>query len=237
MMLVQDVSADLLMVRGIDLSILKQESVVGGEGEGAVVVGLVGGGGSGVMLSEEGVPGSIANLSPDEGVGLGTKSAGVVVDSEVVLGKDFRPTGLVAAELLGHGEVLQVVVVRVDLDVMRGALEVELRGDHRAGVESNGLELVTARVLLQEYTGNGIVGGVAFEDDGERGVEVAEDGGGGEGFLEESEYTLALAVSVPSGVLPCKPVEGFGDPRVVIYELAVEIGKTKERLHLFYALG
>ncbi|KAG6867762.1 hypothetical protein C0993_011451 [Termitomyces sp. T159_Od127] len=113
-----------------------------------------------------------------------------------------------------------VVVVRVDLDAMRGALKVgppllegfdngeellvvdvvvELHGDHQAGVESNGPELVIAGVLLQEYTGNGVVGGVAFEDNGERGVEVAEDGGRGEGFLEEGEYTLAPAVPVPRG--------------------------------------
>ncbi|KAG6899919.1 hypothetical protein C0993_005309 [Termitomyces sp. T159_Od127] len=151
---------------GIDSSILEQESVIRREGEGAVVVGLVSGGGSGVMLGKEDVPGGVANLvqdtffihnqhgmkvfgwdyysmvkrialclkqllgvhvwSPGEGVGLGTKLAGAVVDGEVVLGKDFGPTGLAAAELLGHGEVLQVVVVQVDLDVMRSALEVGL---------------------------------------------------------------------------------------------------------------
>ncbi|KAG6876611.1 hypothetical protein C0993_001926 [Termitomyces sp. T159_Od127] len=42
--------------------------------------------------------------------------------------------------------------------------------------------------------------------------------------------------STLKGVLSCEPVEGFGDPRVVINELAVEIGKTKEGLHLFYTL-
>ncbi|KAG6876697.1 hypothetical protein C0993_001034 [Termitomyces sp. T159_Od127] len=79
--------------------------------------------------------------------------------------------------------------------------------------------------------------GVALKDDGEGGVEVVEDGSGGEGFLEEGEYTLAPAVPVPRGVLPCEPVEGFGDLGVVINELAVEIGKTKEGLHLVYTLG
>ncbi|KAG6899368.1 hypothetical protein C0993_010854 [Termitomyces sp. T159_Od127] len=184
--------------------------------------------------------------SLDEGVGLGTKSARAVVD------------GLAAAELLGHSEVLQVVVVQVDLDPMQGALKVgllllegfdngeellvvnvvvELHRDHQAGVESNGLELITAGVLLQKYTSDGIVEGITFEDNGEGGVEVVKDGGRGEGFFEEGEYTLALAVPVPRGVLPCEPVEGFGDPKVVINELAVEIGKTKEELHLFYTLG
>ncbi|KAG6884118.1 hypothetical protein C0993_001306 [Termitomyces sp. T159_Od127] len=73
---------------------------------------------------------------------------------------------------------------------------VELHGDHQAGVEGNELELVTARVHLQEYTGDGVVEGVAFEDNGEGGVKVVEDGGGGEGFLKEGEYALALAVPV-----------------------------------------
>ncbi|KAG6899325.1 hypothetical protein C0993_011202 [Termitomyces sp. T159_Od127] len=286
------------MVQGIDLSIPEQESIVRGESEGVVVVGLVGRGGSGVMLNKEGVLGGIADLvqdtffvynqhnmkvfgwdyhsmvkrvalclkqflgvhvqSPGEGVRLGTKLARAVVDGEVVLGKDFGPAGLAAAELLGFGEVLQVVVVQVDLDAVQSALEVgllllegfdngkellvidvvvELCGNHRVGVESNRPELVTAGVLLREYTSNGVVRGVTFEDNGERGVKVVEDGGGGEGLLEEGEYALPPAVPVPWGVLPCEPVEGFGDSGVVINEPAVEIGETKERLHLFYALG
>ncbi|KAG6858359.1 hypothetical protein C0993_005918, partial [Termitomyces sp. T159_Od127] len=55
---------------------------------------------------------------------------------------------------------------------------VELHRDHGVGVESNGPELVTAGALLREYTSDGVVEGVAFEDDEERGVEVAEDRGG-----------------------------------------------------------
>ncbi|KAG6867264.1 hypothetical protein C0993_005123, partial [Termitomyces sp. T159_Od127] len=78
---------------------------------------------------------------------------------------------------------------------------------------------------------------VTLEDDGEGRVEVVEDGGGGEGFLEEGEYTLAPAVPVPWGVLPHEPVEEFGDPGVVINELAVEISKIKEGLHFFYTPG
>ncbi|KAG6875453.1 hypothetical protein C0993_009193, partial [Termitomyces sp. T159_Od127] len=97
-------------------------------------------------------------------------------------------------------------------------------------------ELVTTGVHLQEYTGDGIVGGVAFKNNEERGVKVAKDGAGGEGFLEEGEYTLAFAVPVPWGVLSCEPVEGFGDPRVIINGLAVKVGKTKKGLHLFYLL-
>ncbi|KAG6876792.1 hypothetical protein C0993_000407 [Termitomyces sp. T159_Od127] len=68
-------------------------------------------------------------------------------------------------------------------------------------------------------------------------VEVAEDAGRGEGFFEEGEYALALAVPVPWGVLSRPPVEGFSDPGVIINEPAVEVGETKEGLHLFHTPG
>ncbi|KAG6883851.1 hypothetical protein C0993_003345, partial [Termitomyces sp. T159_Od127] len=61
-MLAEDVQADLLVVQSIDLSIPEKELVVRKEGEGAVVVGIVSGGVLGVVLSEEGVLGGIANL-------------------------------------------------------------------------------------------------------------------------------------------------------------------------------
>ncbi|KAG6882681.1 hypothetical protein C0993_009598, partial [Termitomyces sp. T159_Od127] len=104
-------------------------------------------------------------------------------------------------------------------------------------VEGNKPELVTARVHLQEYISNGVVGGIAFENNRKGGVKVVEDGGGGEGFFEEGKYALALAVPVPWSVLSHEPVEGFGDLGVIINEPAVEVGETKEGLHLFYTLG
>ncbi|KAG6894640.1 hypothetical protein C0993_011081 [Termitomyces sp. T159_Od127] len=47
---------------GIDSSVLEKELVRGGEGERVVIVGIVCGGVLRVMLSEEGVPGGIADL-------------------------------------------------------------------------------------------------------------------------------------------------------------------------------
>ncbi|KAG6875724.1 hypothetical protein C0993_007793 [Termitomyces sp. T159_Od127] len=90
---------------------------------------------------------------------------------------------------------------------------------------------------LREYTGNGIVRGVAFKYDGKGGVEVVEDGDGGKGFFEEGEDTSSFFVPVPWGVLSCETVEEFGDLRVVIKELAIEVGKTKKKLHTFYVPG
>ncbi|KAG6876539.1 hypothetical protein C0993_002376 [Termitomyces sp. T159_Od127] len=77
-----------------------------------------------------------------------------------------------------------------------------------------------------------MVRSVAFKYNGKGGVEVAEDGGRGKGFFEEGEDTLAFAVSVPWGILPHETVEEFGDLRVVMKELSVEVGKTKKGLHL-----
>ncbi|KAG6867219.1 hypothetical protein C0993_005547 [Termitomyces sp. T159_Od127] len=114
---------------------------------------------------------------------------------------------------------------------------IELHGDHRVGVEGDEPELTTTGVHLQEYTGDGVVGGVTFENNREGGIKVVEDGGRGEGFFEEGEYALALAVTVPQGILSHELVEGFSDPGVIINEPAVEVGKTKEGLHLSYAPG
>ncbi|KAG6882495.1 hypothetical protein C0993_010335 [Termitomyces sp. T159_Od127] len=60
--LAEDVQADLLVVQGIDLSISDKELVVGGEGERAIVVGIVCRSVPGVVLSEEGAPRSVVNL-------------------------------------------------------------------------------------------------------------------------------------------------------------------------------
>ena len=46
-----------------------------------------------------------------ESVGFGSKLPWVVLDCEVILGEGLRLSGLPAAELFGHGEVLEIVVV------------------------------------------------------------------------------------------------------------------------------
>ena len=60
---------------------------------------------------------------------------------------------------------------------------------------------------------------------------MLEDGGRGEGGLEEFKHTLAFAIPVPWSVLPDEPVRVFCDARVVVNELVVEIGKTQEGLY------
>ncbi|KAG6881937.1 hypothetical protein C0992_013101, partial [Termitomyces sp. T32_za158] len=59
--------------------------------------------------------------SPGQGVRLCSKSSWAVVDGEIVLGENLGPTSLATAELFSRGEVLEVVVVRVDLDTMPGS--------------------------------------------------------------------------------------------------------------------
>ncbi|KAG6898941.1 hypothetical protein C0993_002468 [Termitomyces sp. T159_Od127] len=60
--LAEDVQADLLVIWSIDLSILEKELVIEGEGEKTVIVGIICGGVSGIVLSEEGVPGGVVDL-------------------------------------------------------------------------------------------------------------------------------------------------------------------------------
>ncbi|KAG6892358.1 hypothetical protein C0992_000795 [Termitomyces sp. T32_za158] len=97
--------------------------------------------------------------SPGQGVRFCSESSRAVVDGEVVFGENFGPTGLATAELFSCGKVLEVVVVRVDLNTVPGSLEVgtpllesfdngkeflivdvvvEFGVNHRPGVEGDG---------------------------------------------------------------------------------------------------
>ncbi|KAG6881203.1 hypothetical protein C0992_001586, partial [Termitomyces sp. T32_za158] len=83
-----------------------------------------------------------------------------------------------------------------------------------------------AGVHLGEYAGDGVVGGIAFEHNGEFRIEVPQDRGSSEGFFEEFEDALALTVPVPCNLLPGEASQGFRDAGVVVDESPVEIGKA-----------
>ncbi|KAG5348403.1 hypothetical protein C0989_010601 [Termitomyces sp. Mn162] len=171
------------------------------------------------------------------------------MDGEVILQEGFRPLSLVVAELFCGCEVLQIVVVGVNLNAVWESLKVgpplmegfddheeflvvdvivELHRDHQMGVEGDGAEILPSGVRLGEYSGHGVVGGIAFEYNWQGGVKMAEDQDGGEGLLEEEEYTLALAVPIPRGVLSHESVERFGDSRVVVDESAIKVSEPQE---------
>ncbi|KAH0588604.1 hypothetical protein H2248_004431 [Termitomyces sp. 'cryptogamus'] len=69
------------------------------------------------------------------------------------------------------------------------------------GVEGKRAQVLASGIQLGEYSGDGIVRGIAFEHNWQGGVKMAEDWSGGEGLLEKEEYTLAFAVPIPRGVL------------------------------------
>ncbi|KAG6894049.1 hypothetical protein C0992_007693, partial [Termitomyces sp. T32_za158] len=174
----EDVEVNLSVVGGVDAAIPEKQLLVVREGEGLIrgIVRVVTPGVvlfeycvemfqgdnhamvESVMLGFEGLLG-IDVGSPGQGIRLGSKSSQAVVDGEIVFRADLGATGLATAELFSHGEVLEVVVVRVDLDMMPGSFEVgapllkgfnngeellvvdvivEFCTDHRPGVEGNG---------------------------------------------------------------------------------------------------
>ncbi|KAG5335312.1 hypothetical protein C0989_001470 [Termitomyces sp. Mn162] len=61
---------------------------------------------------------------------------------------------------------------------------------------------------------------------------MVEDWSGGEGLLQEEEYTLALAVAIPRGVFLHESVEGFGDSGVVVDESVIKVSKPQKGLYL-----
>ena len=58
-----------------------------------------------------------------ERVGLGAQFSGAEADNEVELREILGPAGLSAVELLLFREILEVLVIREDLDGVRGAEE------------------------------------------------------------------------------------------------------------------
>ncbi|KAG6879020.1 hypothetical protein C0992_005847, partial [Termitomyces sp. T32_za158] len=249
----EDIKANLSMVWGVDAAVPKKHLLIVKECERLVrrIVGVVApevvlfehsvemfGGNNhsiveGVMLGLKSLLG--VNIeSPGQGIRLGSQSSWAVVDGEVC------------------GEVLEVVVVRVNLDSVPGSFEVGvplLKGfdnckeflvidvvvefciDHRLDVEGNRAEgTVIVRVHLQEYTSDGVVRGIAFKHNGEFWVEMLEDRSSGEGLLEELKDTLALTVPAPQGLFPGEVVQGFCNAGVVINESLVKVGKTQEGL-------
>ena len=61
-----------------------------------------------------------------EYIGFSSESSRAVVDGEVVFGEDLQPSSLVATELLRGSEVLEVVVIRIDLNAMWSPFKIGL---------------------------------------------------------------------------------------------------------------
>lgn len=57
-------------------------------------------------------------------IGLHTKSSWLVVNNKVVFEQGFKLSSLSLAKLLYDGEVLEIVVIRVDLNAMLGSFKI-----------------------------------------------------------------------------------------------------------------
>ncbi|KAH0580128.1 hypothetical protein H2248_002934 [Termitomyces sp. 'cryptogamus'] len=101
----------------------------------------------GVLFSFKGLPGvHIGSL--DEGNGFCSKMHRAAADDEVILEEGFGPPSLAAAELLCYSDVLQVVVVRVDLDLVLCTLEICV-----PLLESLNMEFLVVDIIV-EFWGN-----------------------------------------------------------------------------------
>ena len=103
---------------------------------------------------------------------------------------------------------------------------VELRGEHRPRVVRDRVKIVVAGCHLRQDGGDRVVRPVGLNDNGVRGVEVREDGSGGERVLQRFEGRLALWTPNEGGVFPRESVHRRDDVRVVCYKPPVEVSKA-----------
>src|SRR6266581_9320175 len=113
---------------------------------------------------------------------------------------------------------------------------VQLRHRKCMGAECDGVDLII-------FTMNGddardrIVGSVHFNYDWGIGYPVSEDGGGGEGFLEQVESGVAVVSERPWYTLPGEAGQRNHDVGVLIDESPVEICESKEGLNVLDLTG
>src|SRR6266581_9662459 len=104
------------------------------------------------------------------------------------------------------------------------------------GVEHNGVDLVIF-TMDGDDAGDRIVGSVRFNYDWGVGYPVSEDGGGGEGFLEQIESGVAVISERPWYTLPGEVGQRNHDVGVLINESPVEVCESKEGLNVLDLMG
>jgi hypothetical protein len=130
-------------------------------------------------------------------------SSGLVLDGEVVLGKEVEPVDLAVGEAGLRLDVADGPVVTVDSEVLAKVVAPDLEGleggeklqvvggvSRLGGSELGGMvgdDALCVAFALGEYGAGGVVGGVGMDKEGLREVGRGEDGSGGEGGLEIKE--------------------------------------------------
>ena len=113
---------------------------------------------------------------------------------------------------------------------------VQLGGSERSRIESNRADF-TIGTRGGKDTGNCVVGGVGFDDEGRIGLIMGKDGSCHEGYFEGIERMPTLLGKVPRGVLSGEPSEGDHDVGVIINKLTVEVGEAQKGLDILYLSG
>src|SRR6266700_3626967 len=85
--------------------------------------------------------------------------------------------------------------------------------------------------------GDRIVGSICFNYDWGIGYPVSEDGGGGEGFLEQVESGAAVVSERPRYTLPGEAGQRNHNVGVLIDESPVEVCESKEGLNVLDLTG
>lgn len=169
-------------------------------------------------------------------------------EAEVEIGKEHRPASLATIEYLRRHEIFEVFVVCDDGDGMWGPEKpgtmftkafddaeeflvmnfiVDFGRGKLAGVEGDRMEIAILIGLLKN-TGESEIGSVGGKGTGSGGIEVVENGEGGEATLEGFEGVASGLVENERSVFACEESERSCDGRIVVDEAAVEVGETEE---------
>src|SRR6516165_8189134 len=193
-------------------------------------------------------------MASRHGIRLAHGVAGPVDDVEVVVAKQLRPPRLSPVENLGRGEILEILVVRVNREGVGSTLQirapflesdddgehllvvdlvVQLGGRELARIERNGMENVVA-VRLGENGCDGKVRSVGLHRRGAVRLEVSEDGRCGEGGLQLAESLAGRVVEDEAVALLEESRERRDDVGVALDEAAVEVGEAEENLEVVH---
>src|SRR6201981_3166475 len=131
------------------------------------------------------------------------------------------------AESLEDGEELLIM-----------GIVIEFRSGQHPRIERDQTNL-TILTTNGNDTGNGVVRGIDFHNDGVVRQPMSQNGGGSEGIFEALESNVTVIREGPRDSLPGKAGKGNHNLGVLMDEAAVEVRKTEEGLHVldFTRLG
>lgn len=191
--------------------------------------------------------------SSSQGIRLGAKPSRAETDDEVELGEKLQPASLPVSQEFRGGKVLEVLVVSDNANWNHRAFEIMVPGvegfkdgqqflvmdivvEFRSS-ESVGVEHHWANLAIWagngENAGDSVVGGISLDDDQSTWNPMSEDRSGSEGTFELLERGTVVGEN-PRSVFLRESSQRDNNVRVVEDELAVEIGKAKERLDVLH---